>query len=136
MESKKETKKYKHSRQRERILEVLRSTKSHPTAAWVYNELKPAMPHLSLGTVYRNLRILGEQGEILILQNGSGPDRFDGDTKPHYHYICLRCGRVEDVPLPVNAELDAQAASVLNRPVLGHRLDFLGFCADCMGQKD
>lgn len=135
MEGNKERKKYKHSRQRERILEVLRSTKSHPTAAWVYNELKPTMPHLSLGTVYRNLRILGEQGEILILQNGSGPDRFDGDTKPHYHYICIRCGRVEDVPLPVNAELDAQAASVLNRPVLGHRLDFLGFCADCMGQK-
>jgi Fur family peroxide stress response transcriptional regulator len=122
---------YKRSRQRERILETLRGTKSHPTATWVYDELKREFPDLSLGTVYRNLGILRDQGLVRVLQSGSTFDRFDADTSAHYHFICESCGRVDDVPMHAMAELDERASSALGCPVSGHRLDFYGTCADC-----
>lgn len=122
---------FKRSRQRDRILSLLHSTKSHPTAAWIYESLKPEMPDLSLGTVYRNLKILELQGKLQVLHSGSGFDRFDGDTRPHYHLICTRCGAVEDVDLPVQSELEQKAKALLGRPVSGHRLDFFGLCSTC-----
>lgn len=126
-----EPKRYKRSRQRERILDVLRSTKSHPTAAWIYDSLKGEFPDLSLGTVYRNLNILHEQGRLQVLQSGSTFDRFDADTSAHYHFVCRSCGKVEDVELPVVAELDAAAAALLGHCVEGHRTDFYGLCSAC-----
>ena len=126
-----ETARYKRSRQRERILETLRGTKSHPTAAWVYDELKREFPGLSLGTVYRNLGILKDQGLVRILQSGSTFDRFDADTRAHYHFVCESCGRVDDVDMAVSAELEALAAARLGCSVTGHRLDFFGRCAAC-----
>ncbi len=122
---------YKHSRQRDRILETLRGTKSHPTATWVYDELKREFPELSLGTVYRNLGILRDQGLLRVLQSGSTFDRFDADTSPHYHFICEGCGRVDDVPMDVVGDLESRAAETLGCRVSGHRLDFYGLCADC-----
>ena len=122
---------YKRSRQRERILETLRGTKSHPTATWVYDELKREFPDLSLGTVYRNLGILREQGLVQVLQSGSTFDRFDADTSAHYHFICEACGRVDDVPMSAMADLEDKAARVLGCCVSGHRLDFYGTCAEC-----
>lgn len=126
-----ETARYKRSRQRERILETLRGTKSHPTAAWVYDELKREFPGLSLGTVYRNLGILKDQGLVRILQSGSTFDRFDANTSAHYHFVCESCGRVDDVDMAVSAELDARASERLGCSVSGHRLDFFGLCAEC-----
>lgn len=124
-------KRYKRSRQRDRILQVLRGTKSHPTASWVYDALKPEFPDLSLGTVYRNLAILRDQGKVRALQSGSTFDRFDADVSDHCHFVCDACGKVEDVDLPLDPGLDERAAAVLGRPVSGHRLDFRGLCAAC-----
>ncbi len=124
-------KRYKRSRQRERILAVLKSTRSHPTASWVYAQVKPDFPALSLGTVYRNLNILREQGLIQILQSGGNFDRFDAITSPHYHFVCLNCGRVEDLDLPIDPNLDQRIAAQTGRLVSGHRLCFYGFCPDC-----
>ena len=126
-----EAKRYKRSRQRDRILSALKGTKSHPTAAWVYDQLKPQFPDLSLGTVYRNLNILHAQGLIQVLQSGSTFDRFDADTSAHYHFICQTCGKVEDVLIPVHRELDVKAAETIGRTVTGHRLDFFGYCPGC-----
>lgn len=122
---------YKRSRQRERILETLRGTKSHPTATWVYDELKKEFPDLSLGTVYRNLGILRDQGLVRVLQSGSTFDRFDADTGAHYHFICQDCGRVYDVPMPALDDLDHRAERAVGGSVSGHRIDFYGICADC-----
>jgi Fur family peroxide stress response transcriptional regulator len=122
---------YKRSRQRERILDVLRGTDSHPTAAWVYDELRREFPGLSLGTIYRNLGILKDQGFVRILQSGSTFDRFDADTRPHYHFVCDRCGKVSDVSMDVSSDLNARASAALGCAVSGHRLDFFGVCASC-----
>ncbi len=123
--------KYKRSRQRERILEVLKETDSHPTANWIYDRLKPEFPDLSLGTVYRNLRILEQQGEIVHLDSGSTFDRFDARKGQHYHFICESCGKVTDLDMPQASNLDRIAEKTAGIKVKRHRIDFFGLCPDC-----
>ena len=85
-----------YSRQREAILEVLRSTDTHPTANWIYNKVREVIPNISLGTVYRNLSALSQSGDILSLNVGDGFEHFDGDTKPHLHLHCRACDSIAD----------------------------------------
>ena len=120
------------TRQRQRILEILRGTKSHPTADWIYSQVKPEFPKLSLGTVYRNLKLLREQGEIIELDFGSTFSRFDGRTDNHYHFICRKCGKVFDVDMPVEDNLDKKAAKCTRFKVEDHRLIFYGPCKHCL----
>ena len=89
----------KYSRQREALLKLLRSTDSHPTADWLYQRLKEEYPNISLGTVYRNLAALSEEGVILSLSVGDGYEHFDGNSAPHAHLHCKRCGKIYDAPL-------------------------------------
>lgn len=72
----------KHSRKRDAILACLRSTTCHPTAEWVYQQLKPAIPDLSLGTVYRNLSMFKDEGLVISVGTVGGLERFDGNTSP------------------------------------------------------
>ena len=88
-----------YSKQRETILDVLRSTDTHPTANWIYNEVKQKIPNISLGTVYRNLSALTASGEILSLNIGDGFEHFDGDISPHLHLHCKTCGNIHDLKL-------------------------------------
>ena len=87
----------KHSRKRDAILECLRCTTSHPTAEWVYNQLKPTIPDLSLATVYRNLAMFKAEGTIDSVGVYNGLERFDFRTDPHAHFICRVCGAVSDI---------------------------------------
>ena len=75
----------KYSRQRESIKVCLQGRKDHPTADMLYTDVRKEFPNISLGTVYRNLSLLSELGEIKRLTTGDGPDRFDGDTSTHHH---------------------------------------------------
>ena len=92
-------KKMRYSRQREEIYEYLCHTMEHPSAEKIYQDLRIKMPNISLGTVYRNLNLLADIGEIQKLSTGLGPDRFDGNPAPHYHFSCRCCGCVLDLPL-------------------------------------
>ena len=85
-----------YSRQREAILNVLRETKTHPTAGWIYNKVREEIPNISLGTVYRNLASLVESGEILSVTVGDGKEHFDGDKSFHLHLHCKCCGDIID----------------------------------------
>ena len=87
----------RHSKKREAILECLRATKTHPTANWVYDHLRDRYPDLSLGTVYRNLRLFQEEGAVHSLGVIAGFERFDATTTPHNHFVCRVCGSVLDV---------------------------------------
>ena len=84
----------KHFRKRDAILSCLRQTTEHPSADWVYAKLKPEIPDLALGTVYRNLSLFKDQGLITSLGTVGGVERFDGNTAPHVHFICTNCHRV------------------------------------------
>ena len=78
------------SQQRERIYQTVLESRAHPTAEMVYQQLKPEMPRLSLGTVYRNLQQMAREGRLTELD---GPvTRFDAVTRPHTHFRCRACG--------------------------------------------
>lgn len=126
-------KKQNYSRKREAILETLRSTKTHPTADWVYQQLKPAFPDLSLGTVYRNLSRFKEDGTIVSVGVVDGQERFDADVTPHSHFICTACGSVLDVEDEfVDPEADREVSRLHDVRVLSHQVLFRGYCETCM----
>ena len=84
----------KRSRKRDAILACVRATTCHPSAEWVYQRLKPTIPDLSLGTVYRNLSMFKDEGLVISVGTVGGLERFDGNTKPHTHFVCTRCSAV------------------------------------------
>ena len=119
------------SRQRESIYQAVCCSKEHPTAQMVYDALRPEMPQLSLGTVYRNLQQMSQEGRLRELE---GPvARFDADLRPHTHVRCQQCGQVVDAPLPYNASLDKEAAAG-GWKLIGHSLLFYGICPACAGE--
>ena len=126
---------YRHSKQRARILDLLHHTKSHPTAIMIFEELRREIPSLSLGNVYRNLNILVEQGLIRELKMGSTYDRYDGTIEPHYHYICESCGEISDLDLPHDGMLNDKVRKLTKGQVNYHRLEFYGACAKCLSTK-
>ena len=129
--NKTDQKKNRQSKHRERILELLRSTDTHPTADWLYEQLKKEYPQLSLGTVYRNLIILLELGLAKKIHFGSTYDRFEANTEPHYHLICESCGKISDFNIPINNDLNFQANQLTGFTVHHHKLEFFGVCEDC-----
>ncbi len=86
-----------YSRQREAILNVLKNTKSHPSAAAVYEQVQKEIPNISLGTVYRNLSQLAQNGDILRIEVGDGFEHFDADCSFHIHLHCNECGSIGDL---------------------------------------
>ena len=100
----------KYSRQRESIKVCLQGRKDHPTADMLYTDVRKEFPNISLGTVYRNLSLLSELGEIKRLTTGDGPDRFDGDTSTHHHFICRKCHCVTDLTMRDISEIKNVAA--------------------------
>lgn len=121
----------KRSRQREAIMAFLKTRKDHPTADTVYQEIRNTIPNISLGTVYRNLSLLSDRGEILRLPCDGKVDRFDADTRPHYHFICTECGCVQDISFPYAGQLDLAANEEFNGIITKHNLFFEGLCGDC-----
>lgn len=121
----------KYSRQREQIIEYVKSVKTHPTAETVYQEIRKQDPNISLGTVYRNLDRLAQDGVILRLQMANQKDRFDGDTSHHYHAVCHKCGIVHDIFVEYFQELDQKVEDCLHAKVLSHEIVFDIICPEC-----
>ncbi len=132
----KSEKAYKRSRQRESILGVLKNTSTHPTASWIYDQLKDDYPGLSLGTVYRNLNILLEMGKIQKLQFGSTFDRFDGNIHPHYHFICEECGSIYDMDMDMDAQIIHSVETMSGHSVRNYRFEFYGICSRCKNKAE
>jgi len=123
----------KHFRKREAILECLKATDVHPSADWVFNQLKPQIPDLSLGTVYRNLARFKEQGMIISLGTVNGIERFDANTQPHVHFVCNSCDAVIDLPkMEVPQALCSQASCQTGGCVENCQLTFTGRCSQCL----
>jgi Fur family peroxide stress response transcriptional regulator len=119
------------TKQRDIILEELRKVKSHPNADEIYHLVRYRIPNISFGTVYRNLRILKELGEILELDYGKNFSRFDGNPINHYHFACEECGRVFDVDMPVDSSLDETLSKKTGFHITYHRTEFYGICPEC-----
>ena len=121
----------KHSKQRDSIMEFLRERKDHPTADTVYMNVRKTFPNISLGTVYRNLTLLADIGEISRIRVGDGVDHFDADTSPHYHFICKECGSVIDLEMEDMTDINETANKNFSGLIEGHITYFYGKCGNC-----
>jgi Fe2+ or Zn2+ uptake regulation protein len=119
------------TRQRRVILEELRKSMHHPSADEIYEVVRKRIPRISLGTVYRNLEVLSELGEIKKLEFGGTIKRFDGDPEDHYHIRCNLCDRVDNVPMPHLENIETRINLETDYRIIGHRLEFFGLCPEC-----
>jgi len=119
------------TRQRKVILEELRKLNTHPSADEIYEVVRHRLPRISLGTVYRNLEVLSELGEIQKLELSGLLKRFDWNTKKHYHIRCVRCSRVDDAPIAPLNQLDNELYGATVFEIIGHNLEFTGLCPEC-----
>lgn len=125
----------KYSRQREAIKDFLMTRNDHPTADVVYSNVRTESPNISLGTVYRNLTLLADLGEIARLRVGDGVDHFDADTSPHYHFVCSDCGSVIDLEMDSIDSINQTAAKNFDGQIAGHITYFYGLCLHCKEKK-
>lgn len=123
----------KYSKKREAILEKIRSTTEHPSAEWVYAELKPSIPDLSLATVYRNIAAFVKDGTIISVGVVNGQERYDGTTHDHAHFVCTHCGCVQDIPVPESdySYIDSMVTKTNQVQIFRHELTFRGLCSAC-----
>ena len=126
----------KRFRKRDAILRCIRSTDVHPSAEWIYEQVRRTDPDISLATVYRNLALFKQTGQIVSLGTVGQVERFDANTQPHVHFICQRCDAVIDLPhMAVPQTLSSQAAAQAGGTVRACHLTFTGLCDRCARQK-
>jgi Fe2+ or Zn2+ uptake regulation protein len=121
------------TRQRRVILELVEHSKAHPTAEEVYRLARKKLPTISLGTVYRNLGLLVEQGSIREVRFDDGVSRFDGHLEQHEHFVCGNCGTVIDLPRALDVKQLTKLASTIGS-VTDYKLELTGVCKAC-GRK-
>lgn len=122
----------KYSRQREAIVKFLKDRKDHPTADFIYRNIKEEYPNISLGTVYRNLALLEELGKIAKISCNDGNEHYDPNVEPHYHFICRECGSVLDIEVNNLEFINTLAEKNFDGKIQGHNAYFYGSCGDCL----
>lgn len=124
----------KHNRstiQRSLVLEAVRELQCHATTDEIYDAIKKKHPNISRGTVYRNLNLLSDIGDIRKVEMPSGADRFDHINREHYHARCLKCGQLFDVEMEFMADLGKNIKDTHGFEITGHDIIFKGTCSAC-----
>ncbi len=123
---------YRMTVQRKIILEEIRKVYTHPSAQEVYEMVRRRVPKISLGTVYRALELLCDRGLIQKLStNGGRQNRFDGNSAKHVHVLCVRCDRIDDLPMENVEDLEKKADKLTKYYLVGYNLEFKGICPEC-----
>ena len=123
------------------ILNVLKERNDHPTAEMLYNDIIKIMPTIGIATVYRNLAVLYESGQILKIETKQGEsDRFDGNLMPHLHFQCLECNEIQDIFLDEcdNEKLNKKLkefANIINAEVTSSKIILKGKCEKCKNRE-
>ena len=117
--------------QRALVLEAVQSLHEHPTSADVYEAVRAKHPNISRATVYRNLGVLADKGEVLRVEVAGGADRYDFFHEPHYHARCRQCGMIFDVDMPYRSDLTEDVIDSHGFKIEGHQIMFDGVCPDC-----
>jgi Fe2+/Zn2+ uptake regulation proteins len=125
----------KPSVQRIAIMNYLLTHRTHPSADEVYSNLSKSMPTLSKTTVYSTLKLLAENGAALMLTIDESNLSFDGDTSPHAHFLCRKCAKIYDLPMPSSVK------EVMQMDAAGHMITeihyyYKGICKDCLNNLD
>jgi Fur family transcriptional regulator, ferric uptake regulator len=127
-------KQLRNTKQRQIVLETVLEHCDHPTADQIYFYVRKKDEKISRGTVYRNLNILSEEGEILHVKV-PGVDRFDSRQDLHYHLLCSECGKLTDLADPYDSKLDRKIARESGYQISRHRLIFEGICPECQKKE-
>ncbi len=118
----------RYSRQRELVFEIIKNRCDHPTADMIYASCREIEPNISLGTVYRNLKNLAEEKQILTLETEDKKIHYDGDTSRHSHFICTKCGKIIDLFKPSETPNELKEMGLT---VTGEKCVYYGLCKDC-----
>ncbi len=122
--------------QRLAICRFLAESKDHPTAAMIYEHLRPQYPSLSAMTVYNTLNTLVELGKVNVLGDcGDDHAHYDADTSPHINLACISCHRIVDIAIPQVEELDREVNRASGYQLLGARMMYYGLCPACQPSK-
>ena len=124
------------TQQRMVLLEELRSKNNHPSADELYARVRQRLPRISLGTVYRNLEVLSQLGEIQKLELSGSLKRYDGVCGKHYHIRCVHCNRVDDAPIAPLNQVENELYGTTVFEIIGHNLEFTGLCPDCTQKSE
>ena len=115
---------------------VLEALHNHPTSADVYEVVRARHPNISRATVYRNLGVLANRGEVLRVEVPNGADRYDFLNKPHYHAKCRICGGVFDIDMPYQDDIVSQVSDAHGFTIEHHEIIFDGVCAHCKASAE
>lgn len=120
------------TKQRKTIIKVLKNTDIHPTADWIYEQVKIKIPNISLGTIYRNLNLLADKGKIQVINYANDQSHYDGNIENHNHFRCNKCGEVFDLNLDLfEKDIDELVEKNTKFKIESHRLEFYGLCPKC-----
>lgn len=121
--------------QRIAILKILSISEGHPSVEKIYEQVKNDFPTTSLATVYKNVAMLKELGEVLELGFGTESSRYDGNKPdPHPHLICTECKKIIDPDLDSLRDMSLELVKETGFKITNHRLDFFGICPECQGK--
>lgn len=118
----------RYSRQRELIEKIIKNRTDHPTADMIYESARELEPNISLGTVYRNLKSLVDDGVIITLETSDKKIHYDGDLSMHSHFICEECGKIIDLFEPVP---HSEVIKKLGLTLYGTKCFYYGKCKEC-----
>ena len=119
------------TRQRQAVLETVQASREHPDAARVFEAVRQLVPNISLGTVYRSLEALVEDGHLIQIQQPGSATRYDARLERHYHLLCASCGSVFDVELELPDLVLIARRSVRTFDVRAATVEFHGTCENC-----
>lgn len=130
-------KQLRNTAQRALVLDAVRTSRDHPTAEKIFLRVSEKAPQISLGTVYRNLSLLSELGEILRISSPYGPDHFDFNLENHYHFFCSECHEVYDVPSDlVPHKKDLMQPRNCGFEIADFSLSYYGVCPHCKKEME
>jgi len=124
----------RETRQRRVVYDTIKTTHNHPTADWIFEKVRTSVPKISLGTVYRNLSVLKEEGLVHEIYGNDRRAHYDAITAPHAHFICSACGGIWDVHSQTNIDWRA-LKELVGCEVTEQRVEFGGVCAACSHKR-
>jgi Fur family peroxide stress response transcriptional regulator len=121
----------RQTRQRRIVFDAVKQCKSHPTADWVFDRVRATMPNISLGTVYRNLSVLKDEGLLREIPGNDRRAHYDSNVDPHAHFICSSCGEIRDIKVKPTGQWRTHK-ELVGCEVTEQRIEFIGLCASCL----
>lgn len=126
---------FKLTHQRLEIFHVVATAENHPSAEEVYKRVRPKMPTISFDTVYRTLAFFERQGVIDRVQHLDDRTRYDPNTSPHYHLVCTRCKKIQDLYWPTLDDLEIPEETSGWGEIKGKYLELRGICQECLDKE-